>query len=379
MHIIDLADFPELFNSLHTRGYSIFGPTIRDGAIVFEHIQRAEDLPKGWTDVQGASTYSLERSDNQAFFNFAIGPVSLKKFLFPPRVNLFSASRTGKGFDVMPPAAPLPQQGSKCAFLGIRPCELRAIEIQEKVFTQGEYVDPTYKAIRERTVIIVVNCVSPGGSCFCASMGTGPRAHGGYDLALTEILQGPDHYFTVEAGSRVGEEILQGVRHHEAGLEVEARVGEAMAESARAMGRVMQTEELPQLLNENFENPEWDAVSKRCLACANCTMVCPTCFCSTVEDSTDLTGTRAERWRRWDSCFTMDFAKVAGGNMRPSTRARYRQWMMHKLAYWHDQFGTSGCVGCGRCITWCPVGIDITAEVDALRRNSSQVAASKQP
>ena len=379
MYIIDLSDFPELFSTLRERGYSIVGPTIRDGAIVFEPINTVEDLPKGWTDFQGASTYSLERGNNEAFFNFAIGPVSWKKFLFPPRVNLFNASRTGKGFEVMAPAAAIPDQGTKCAFLGIRPCELRAIEIQEKVFTQGEYVDPTYKAIREKTIIIVVNCIKPGGSCFCASMNTGPRARGGYDLALTEVMHGAEHYFTVETGSVVGESILEGIRHHDAGAEVEALVADVLDASAKAMGRVMETAGLQQLLYENFENSEWDAVSKRCLACANCTMVCPTCFCSTVEDSTDLTGTRAERWRRWDSCFTMDFAKVAGGNMRPSTRARYRQWMMHKLAYWHDQFGTSGCVGCGRCITWCPVGIDITAEVDAIRRNSSPVVATKQP
>ncbi len=133
------------------------------------------------------------------------------------------------------------------------------------------------------------------------------------------------------------------------------------------MGRSMDTSGIKELLYRNLDHPCWENVASRCLTCANCTMVCPTCFCAAVEDTTDLTGERAERWRRWDSCFTMDFSYIAGGSVRSSPKARYRQWMTHKLASWIDQFGTSGCVGCGRCITWCPVGIDITEEVRAIR------------
>ncbi|NJL33712.1 MAG: sulfite reductase subunit A, partial [Chloroflexaceae bacterium] len=121
------------------------------------------------------------------------------------------------------------------------------------------------------------------------------------------------------------------------------------------------------LLKHNLEHKRWEQVAERCLSCANCTMVCPTCFCSTVEDTTALDGSHAERWRKWDSCFTVDFSFIHGGTVRRETRTRYRQWMTHKLAAWIDQFGTSGCVGCGRCIVWCPVGIDITAEIAAMR------------
>jgi ferredoxin len=131
----------------------------------------------------------------------------------------------------------------------------------------------------------------------------------------------------------------------------------------------MESRDVKDLLYRNLEHPRWDEVATRCLSCANCTMVCPTCFCTTVEDVTDLSGEHAERWQRWDSCFTQAFSYVHGGSVRPSTKAKYRQWMTHKLATWLDQFGSSGCVGCGRCITWCPVGIDITEEVRAIRES----------
>ena len=149
-----------------------------------------------------------------------------------------------------------------------------------------------------------------------------------------------------------------------------------MAQARREMGRAMDTTNIKQLLYDNPEHPQWDKVAGRCLSCANCTMACPTCFCSTVEDVSDLTGKHAERWRKWDSCFSLEFSYIHGGHVRQSTKGRYRQWMTHKLASWQDQFGTSGCVGCGRCITWCPVGIDITEEVKAIRADQPARAES---
>ena len=116
-------------------------------------------------------------------------------------------------------------------------------------------------------------------------------------------------------------------------------------------------------------------MAERCLTCGNCTLVCPTCFCTNVEDVGDLTGDHAERWRVWDTCFSVDYSYIHGGSVRPSGRARYRQWLTHKLATWHDQFDSSGCVGCGRCITWCPVGIDITQEVAAIRETEEDDVA----
>jgi ferredoxin len=236
----------------------------------------------------------------------------------------------------------------------------------------------TYERNREGLCIIAVNCAQAGGTCFCTSMGTGPRAAAGFDLALTEICMPERHYFTVEVGSTLGADLLAEVTHRtadEAELATEQRVIEG---TAAQMGRTLNTASIHDLLMNNLEHPRWQQVADRCLSCGNCTQVCPTCFCTTVEDITDLTGTMAERRRRWDSCFTTDFTYMASGSVRTSVKSRYRQWMTHKLASWIDQFGTSGCVGCGRCITWCPVGIDITAEVAAIRLSVAPGAGSEE-
>jgi ferredoxin len=173
-------------------------------------------------------------------------------------------------------------------------------------------------------------------------------------LALTEVIDGDTHHFLVDVGSELGRQVLNQVAHRPAQPgEIEA-ARQVVRDTARSMGRSLDTEGLKDLLYRNYENPRWDDVASRCLTCANCTMVCPTCFCSSVEDTTDVTGQHAERWRRWDSCFTLDFSGIHGGSVRQETRSRYRQWLTHKLATWFDQFGSSGCVGCGRCVTWCP-------------------------
>jgi sulfhydrogenase subunit beta (sulfur reductase) len=265
-----------------------------------------------------------------------------------------------------------PEGVAKFAFIGVRPCEIHAIAIQDKVFLNGEYRDPLYQARRQDLFIVALNCGHAGGTCFCVSMNTGPKAKFGFDLALTEVLEADRHYFVVEIGTELGAEILREVPHEAATEEEKAAAERIVAKTASEMGRAMDTRDIEDLFHRNYENPRWDDVAKRCLTCGNCTMVCPTCFCTTVEDITDLTGEHAERWRKWDSCFTMDFSYIHGGSVRASPMARYRQWITHKLAGWIDQFGTSGCVGCGRCITWCPVAIDITEEVRAIQQSEQR-------
>ena len=268
-----------------------------------------------------------------------------------------------------------PDDAGPRAFIGVRACDLHAIAIQDRVFLAGPYTDPVYKARREGVFIVAVNCGKAGGICFCVSMGTGPKATVGFDLALTEIIDG-DHRFLVEVGTPRGAEILQQVPQRPAG-DADREAGDRIvADAAAQMGRSLDTRDIKDLLYRNLEHPRWQEVAARCLTCGNCTMVCPTCFCTTVEDATDLAGDHAERWRRWGSCFSLEFSYVHGGSIRASAASRYRQWLTHKLATWIDQFGTSGCVGCGRCITWCPVGIDITEEVRAIRETSAAMAGT---
>jgi ferredoxin len=361
--ILDREHLQSLFDALAQRGYKLLGPTLRDGAIVYDELTSAADLPAGWTDEQDGGTYRLKQRGDQAVFGYAVGPHSWKKFLFPPRVRLWQAHRQGTGFQIEPEE----HQPAKMAFMGVRSCELHALAIQDQVFTNGNYVDPLYKAGRDGVFIIAVNCAQAGGTCFCVSMNTGPKATFGFDLALTEVLEDGRHYFLIETGTEAGAQVLAGLPHRPAEDKEREAAEKVVAHAADQMGRTLDTTGIKELLYRNYDHPRWDNVARRCLTCANCTLVCPTCFCSTVEDVTDLKGEHTERWRKWDSCFTLDFSYIHGGSVRSSPRARYRQWMTHKLATWIDQFGTSGCVGCGRCITWCPVAIDITEEVRAIR------------
>jgi sulfhydrogenase subunit beta (sulfur reductase) len=370
--VLETEHLQYLFDLLMRRGYRIMGPTLRDGAIVYEMLGSTADLPAGWTDEQEGGRYRLKKREDQALFGYAVGPHSWKKFLHRPTVRLWQAERNNGQVHVKEEKPETP----KLAFIGVRACELNAIRIQDKVFLGGSYADPLYQSARQNTFIVAVNCGQAGGTCFCVSMNAGPRATSGFDLALTEVLESTRHFFLVEAGTELGNELLPELPHR-AATEAEKSAAEAVvAKAAGQMGRRMDTADIKGLLYRNYEHPRWDQVASRCLMCANCTMVCPTCFCTSVEDVTNLKGEHAERWRKWDSCFTMDFSYIHGGSVRTTPRARYRQWMTHKLATWIDQFGSSGCVGCGRCITWCPVAIDITEEVHAIRQ-SEAVATKK--
>jgi len=360
---IERDGLQRVIDALARQGYQVIGPSVRDGAIIYDTIARLDELPVGWTDQQDGGRYRLERRDDAALFGYAVGPHSWKRFLHPPTERLWQARREGDGFAVVEDTA----AAQPLAFIGVRACELRAVAIQDRVFLSGPYVDSSYKIRRDRAFIVAVNCGQPGGTCFCVSMDAGPKVETGFDLALTELIEDDRHLFVLEVGSPAGGDVVKELPARLA-TEVEIEAAEqVVARSSGQMGRSLDTSGLKELLQDNPDHPRWDEVAERCLTCGNCTNVCPTCFCTTVEDTTDLAGATAERVRRWDSCFTLDFSYIHGGSVRSSPRSRYRQWMTHKLAHWIDQFGSSGCVGCGRCITWCPVGIDITEEAAAIR------------
>jgi ferredoxin len=361
--LIDADGLGELYRVLVAEGYQVVGPAIQDGAIALRELSSAAELPFGWGVRLEPGGYRLRRRDDTAAFGHSAGPQSWKRFLHPPRERLWSATRTPDGFDVRDDDGEPPRY----AFLGVRPCDLRAIAIQDRVLAQP---GSRYAKRRAGVFIVAVNCTEPGETCFCTSMGAGPGVDGsdrGYDLALTELLDGRGHRFVVDVGSARGAGIVGQVHSEPADEAMVRRARSQVAEAADRMGRDMQADGLRELMADSHQAARWDDVAARCLTCGNCTMACPTCFCTSVEETTDLTGEHAERWEHWASCFDLDFSYLHGGSVRSSARSRYRQWLTHKLGTWHDQFGSSGCVGCGRCIVWCPVGIYLTEEVKALR------------
>jgi sulfhydrogenase subunit beta (sulfur reductase) len=366
--VIDPAGLGALLRRLQGSGYTTIGPTVRDGAIVYDEIDTLDDLPAGWTDEQAPGHYRLQRRPDGALFGYNVGPHTWKRVLFPAHRRLWQLRINGRAFA----RTDDPKPTRRYAFVGVRACDLCAIGIQDRVFSSRTNRDEYYTRTRSAAFIVAVNCTRAGATCFCDSMGTGPRCHGGFDLALTELVDDGRHEFLVEIGSERGARLLHDVPARDASPAV---IDEAdrLCDAARSgMGHTLDTGHLRQLVRRNVDHPRWNEIAERCLACANCTLVCPTCFCSHIDDTSDLSGQVAERWLHWDSCFNTRFSYTHGGSVRASTASRYRQWFTHKFSTWFDQFGTSGCVGCGRCITWCPVGIDVTEEARVLRERDGE-------
>ena len=352
-----------MIDLLQQRGYRVVGPTPRDGAVVYDEVSRVEELPVGFRETQAPGSYRVEFTGRELVFDVVNGPGSLKRFFFAPREILFEVEIDGASFRVHETTPKV----EKTAFLGVRACDLAAVAIQDRVFLQDRYPDPYYKARRTEAFVVAVNCTRAASTCFCASMKTGPEATTGFDLALTEFEDG----FLVRVGTSAGEELSVALDLEPAS---NARLEEAkrmLDECASSMQRALDTQDLPNLLYENLEHPHWDDVAQRCLSCANCTLVCPTCFCHDERDEPSTDGQGSVRVREWDSCFNPEHSRVHGFHFHPQIKHRYRQWLVHKLASWIDQFGSSGCVGCGRCITWCPVGIDLTQEIATIRQGES--------
>ena len=364
--MLNTEGLDSLIKALADLGYDTRGPVVGDGAIVPGSVSGVADLPTGCHDQQAPGHYRLRKSDDSALFGWAVGPGSWKAELFPPTQELWRTSTHDGEITFTEPAAPAGVESRPLAIIGARPCELAALSVLDRVLMDGAVRDPRYAARRAGAFMVVAECGAPAGTCFCISMGSGPQANGGFDVALIEILDGKAHRFVVRAGTTRGAEVLSGLSTAAAtGEDLEARE-RVLARAEASMQRHLDTGGLAALLARNPDHPRWDEVAERCLACGNCTLVCPTCFCSDVRDSTDLTG-EVRRQRTWASCFDLDHSHLVAGPVRASIKSRYRQWLTHKLSTWWDQFDTSGCVGCGRCIAWCPVGIDLTEEAAAIR------------
>ncbi len=364
---LDRGGLSALIAELRSTGRRVVGPVLESSVIRFSEITSIDDLPAGWTMDIGPGRARAVRRHDEALFGYVVGPNGLKELLFPPRRTLWHATRDN-GHIRFTPAQAYP---APTAVIGARPCDLAGAAIQDRVFEGGAHRDPDYAARRRDLFVVAVNCTEAAPTCFCTSLGTGPAVTVGFDIALTEILEPDRHIFVAEAGSARGAELLDAVPHSPTTTEQITSARHAVAKAAGSITRRLPTEGLPDLLAAHQLAGRWNATAERCLACGNCTQVCPTCFCASTEDTQSLDGSEFEKTRRWDSCFTLDFSYMGGHPVRASIGSRYRQWLTHKLSSWVEQFGTLGCVGCGRCIVWCPVGIDLTEEVSALRATES--------
>jgi len=347
-----------LLELLQNAGFRCIGPQVRDHAIIFDELTHSEQLPQGIIEQQAPGSYRLEQTDSAMYFQWTVGPQAIKPSVFAPRETLWSAVRTPEGtirFEESAPAA------TKTALIGVRACDIAALYIQDKHFLHVGGKDPYYLARRQQLFLVAVNCTRSAATCFCTSTGDGPRVSFGYDLVLTELGDG----FLIEALSHQGSELLEKLPTQSAS-EQQIVTGDQAIDEAGKQQRQLPSRNLHDALFNNLEHPRWQEVAQRCLSCGNCTAVCPTCFCHSETDVTALDGGHSEHLREWDSCFTPNHSYIHGITIRASTSHRYRQWLTHKLGSWHEQYGRSGCVGCGRCITWCPVGIDITEEATAI-------------
>ncbi len=347
----------ELLQLLQQSGYRTVGPQALHGAIQYRDLDAAEELPWGMSQTQAPGEYRLLQDDHPRAFAWANGPQALKPYLFAPYETLWRASRSeegGLGF-----STPLPE-GPPLAVIGVRACDLAALALHDQHFL-GDTPDAHYAARREKLLLIAVNCSHPAATCFCASTGDGPAAEQGYDLLLDELDDG----FLLRSGSDKGAAIFQqmGLRPAD---ETQWLAATEQSHLAAMQQRTLPSQNLREPLFANLEHPRWQEVGNRCLACGNCTSVCPTCFCHGEQEVPALDGASSEHIRQWDSCFSANHSYIHGLVIRAETPQRYRQWLTHKLGSWHEQFGRSGCVGCGRCISWCPVGIDLTVEATAI-------------
>ena len=330
--LLEKAALPHFLGEV-SRSYSVIGPVAKGKDFVFEPLAQPPDV----------------RLD---YVTTILPP---KKFFHAPLQTLFFF---GEG-EVKAAAE---EEGIRVLF-GVHPCDVNALRILDVVYTK-EFPDPYYQKNRERTLIVALNCNQPGENCFCASLGTGPELEEGYDLLLTDLGES----YLIEAGSKAGEELLEVAELPPAPRFLKVEKAKRMEAARAAFKKGLPHGGLEELLLKNFTHPLWEELKEQCLACGSCTMVCPTCFCYSVKDVVELSLTNGRRERVWDSCMLLAYAAVAlGGNFRKEREARLKHRLLHKLIYYRPQFGTLGCVGCGRCVTNCPVKIDPTAVVAKLR------------
>jgi ferredoxin len=334
--VMEKKDFPSFIEELR-KEYEFIGPVRKGKSYIFDKISDEKEI-------------SLD-------YDTTILPP--KKLFFLPEEKLFSFLRKEKGrVDIKEE-----EKEAKRALFGVHPCDVKALLLLDQVM-KGDFLDPYYVKRRQKTILIAMNCTQPRENCFCTSFDTGPELKEGYDLLLTDL----DRKYLVEVGTLDGKRLLERVKTSKAGKGDVKKKKQKIEGAREKIKKKIETEGLEADLKKNFNHEKWKEVKDKCLFCGSCTHVCPTCFCYNVSDFNAHTLKSGERIRNWDSCLTLEFAEVAlGGNFRKDREARIKQRIYHKLAYFKEQFGSFGCVGCGRCIDTCVKDIDITEVINEIR------------
>jgi ferredoxin len=362
----------KLIENVAGAGYAVIGPQVAGSAIRWGPIRALDDLPRGAVAETSPGHYRLKSADGAARFRWGASPDSPKRWLHVPEAVLTQVTKDDAGLHSESNGT----GDHRYAFVGLRPCDLAAVERLDRVLLEDRFVEPHYAARRREALFIVANCTVSLDTCFCASLDCGPRAARGFDIALTELASGGDSggemIYVAEAATERGAELAEAAGAPKADAALLQQGREECRRAAQDQRRAVNWRAGPAVVRRGLEHPRWEETARRCLACGNCTLSCPTCFCVNVVEQSSLDGHTAERRRLWDSCFTQGFTYIHGGSVRTSVKSRYRQWLGHKLAWWQEQFGMPGCTGCGRCIAWCPAGIDITEEYAALAGTSQE-------
>lgn len=303
----------------------------------------------GPVQKNGSYIFDIINSPDELHLDYPTTILPPKKFLLPPKETLFSFELSD-GFQVRPPEPDLPT-----IIFGVHTCDVHAIQLLDHVFSTG-HPDSAYIQRRRRTYIISIECLKPCDEhSFCKSMNT-MSADEGFDLHMIDLGEA----YAIEVGTRAGEDLLRYTTAFPASRADMDRLNAVLSEKwPRFSYRLdFDVSDLPSLLNVSMKSPLWEELGRRCLACAACTNVCPTCFCFDVKDEVNLNLTSGSRVRIWDSCQLDEFATVAGGhNFRKSRALRQRHRFMRKGKYILEAHNYLGCVGCGRCARACLVDI----------------------
>ena len=283
-----------------------------------------------------------------------------KNVFFPRTEVMMRYTRTTKGVELKSEDV----DARDAVLFGVRPCDARSFALLDMLFDQEKYKDPYYIEKRAKTAVVTLACSHPPyTSCFCTSVGGHPVDKTGSDVLLTDL---GDQYLA-EFLTAKGENLVKYFGDAKADGAAEQKKEAIVAQAGGEIKSKIPAKEIKPILDVNFEHPFWNTIYQKCLACGTCTYLCPTCHCFDISDEMKYDDGR--RLRNWDSCMFALFTKeTSGHNPRQSQKERWRQRTMHKFKYYVDNFDAIACVGCGRCVMYCPVNIDIRKIVEDISK-----------